>query len=332
MKALLLVDEPGDKIKIKEVEKPRLQQGQALVRVKAAALNHRDQWCRENKYPSIKYNVILGSDGAGVVEEVFDPEDKFWLSKEVIINPNINWGTSPDVQQLDYKILGMPNHGTFAEYVAVGIDRLVEKPSHLDFAQASALPLGGLTAFRALFTHGKVKEGHQVLISGIGGGVAQFAFLFALQAGAKLSITSSSESKLAKVVGLGAVFGFNYNDKDWHKEAYNKSRGYNLIIDSAGGNQVNTFIKILKPAGKIVFYGATNGLPTSLDMYRLFWNQGTIQGSTMGSDAEFMKMTHFVKEHKIVPIIDSVRPFKDIVSAFDDMREGKQLGKLVVEL
>ncbi len=332
MKALMLVDEQKDRIKMVDIDKPKLQPGQALVRIKAAALNHRDQWCREDKYPSIKYNVILGSDGAGFVEEVFDSQDDKWLGQKVIINPNINWGSDPDVQQHDYRILGMPENGTFANYVAVGIDRLVQKPEHLSFEQAAALPLGALTAYRAVFRHGRVQPGQQVLISGIGGGVAQFAFLFALKAGAEVSVTSGSDAKIKKAKAYGALEGYNYKLKDWHKQAYNRARGFNLVIDSAGGDQLNTFIKILKPAGKLVFYGATNGLPASLDLYRLFWNQGTLQGTTMGNDTEFAAMVDFVSSHKIIPVIDSVRPFADIISAFDDMKAGNQFGKLVIQM
>ncbi|MFN7330163.1 MAG: alcohol dehydrogenase catalytic domain-containing protein, partial [Bacteroidota bacterium] len=196
MRALVLI-EPG-KIEIKEMPKPTLSAGKALVKIKAAALNRRDDWIREGKYPNIRYGGILGSDGAGVVEEVFDDADKEWVGKEVVINPNIDWGPDMDTQSTKYTILGMPVSGTFAEYVAVGVDRLHHKPFHLDFLQAAALPLGGLTAFRALFRKGSLRAGQNVLISGFGGGVAQFAFLFAKAAGANVYISSGSDEKIEK--------------------------------------------------------------------------------------------------------------------------------------
>ena len=210
--------------------------------------------------------------------------------------------------------------------------QLFEKPSNLSFEQAAALPLGGLTAFRAVFHHGYVSEGKTVLISGMGGGVAQFAFQFALAVGAKVYVTSGQEEKLKKAAEMGAIGGFNYKSEGWQKEAAKASGGFDCVIDSAGGDQLNDFIKMMRPAGRIVFYGATNGMPSKLDVFRMFWNQITIQGSTMGNDQEFADMVDFVAEHKIEPVVSSVRPLNKIVSSFNDMRDGKHFGKLVISL
>ena len=330
MKALFLVDHPEDKLQIKETTQPSPSEGQVLVRIKAAALNRRDQWIRQGMYPGIQFETILGSDGAGVVEAVGAGVDESWIGKEVILNPNMNWGDNPAVQAVDYHILGMPTHGTFAEYLVVNKRQLFEKPAHLSFEQAAALPLGGLTAYRSVFHHGQVGEGKTVLISGMGGGVAQFAFQFALAAGARVYVTSGQDSKLEKAKEMGAAGGFNYKSEGWQKEATKASGGFDCVIDSAGGDQLNDFIKMMRPAGRIVFYGATNGMPSKLDVFRMFWNQITIQGSTMGNDQEFADMAAFVAEHKIEPKVDSVRPFDQIVSAFDDMRDGKVFGKLVI--
>ena len=329
MKALVL--SAPNKIEIIEKEKPNIGPGEALVRIKAASLNHRDQWCREDKYPNIQYGTTLGSDGAGIVEQVGDKSDNHWLQKEVVINPNIFWGANPAVQSSEYTILGMPNNGTFAEYIVVPADRLHLKPSYLNFITASAFPLGGLTAYRAIFTHGKVKSADNVLISGVGGGVAQFAFLFAKTAGANVFVTSSKPENIEQVKEMGAKGGFNYKEDDWTKTAKKQTGGFDVIIDSAGGDQLNDLIKLAKPGGKIIFYGATTGLPKDLNLRPIFWNQLTLQGSTMGNDEEFAAMLNFVAENKIEPIIYSIRPFDHIISAFDDMKAGKQSGKLVVE-
>ena len=330
MKALVL-SEPG-KIEIKEVQDPILKPGQALVRIKAASLNHRDQWCREGKYPNINYGVTLGSDGAGVVTKVSEASNSYWLDKEVVINPNINWGSDPEVQSSAFKILGMPENGTFAEYVAVDSDRLYEKPKHLDFNAAAALPLAGLTAYRAVFRYGKVASGKNVLISGVGGGVAQFAFLFSKAAGANVYVTSGSPEKIQLAKEMGALDGYNYKEEDWSKKALKDMQGFDVIVDSAGGNQLNKLISITKPAGSIVFYGATTGLPASINLHRMFWNQIKLQGSTMGNDEEFKEMLAFISKFQLTPVIDSVRPFNKIVAAFDAMEAGKQSGKLVVSL
>jgi len=329
MKALTLTA-PG-KLEIVDQEKPKITGDQVLVKIKAAALNKRDQFIREGKYPDIQTNCALGSDGAGEVVEVADKKNKDWKGKEVVINPNINWGEYDEVQSREYSILGMPTHGTFAEYVAVDADRLMEKPAHLSFEESAALPLAGLTAYRACFHHGKIDHEDNVLISGFGGGVAQFAFQFARAIGANVFVTSGDPGKMTQAQNMGAIATYNYKEKDWFKNAWQSKGGFDVVIDSAGGDQVNSFIKIMKPAGRIVFYGATNGLPTTLDLYRMFWNQVTLQGSTMGNDKEFKAMIDFVSKHKVKPIVGSIRPFDEVITAFDEMAANTTSGKNIVK-
>ncbi|MBO3696885.1 zinc-binding dehydrogenase [Roseivirga sp. E12] len=330
MKGLLITDNQEEPLLIADVPKPTFQAGQVLVRIKAAALNRRDQWIRQGMYPNIQFGTVLGSDGAGVVEAIGESVSENLVGKEVIINPNVNWGKDPKAQAADYSVLGMPSNGTFAEYIVVEADRLQNKPDHLNWTEAAALPLAGLTAFRALFHHGAASTGKNVLISGVGGGVAQFAFQFAVAAGCNVYVTSGSEEKMQKCLSMGAKGAYSYREEAWFTKAQKETGGFDVVIDSAGGNQINDFIKIMKPAGRIVFYGATNGTPEKLDMFRMFWNQITLQGSTMGNDQEFEDMVTFVNQHQIKPIVDSVRPFEQAISAFDEMKAGKQFGKLVV--
>lgn len=331
MKALVLTE--SGKPEIAEKAQPEPAPGELLVRIKAAALNHRDQWIREGKYPGIKEGVTLGSDGAGVVEAAGSKDDQHWIGKEVVINPNINWGENPAVQSSDYMILGMPVDGTFAEYIALPTHRLREKPAHLSMEQAAAFPLGGLTAFRALFTHGKLQQGEKVLINGIGGGVAQFAFQYAQAAGAAVWVTSSQAEKRQYAEQRGAKGSFNYQDESWPAEAAKTSEGgFHLIIDSAGGEGMNQLIDALRPAGSLVLYGATAGVPSSLNLRKIFWKQIRLQGSTMGNDQEFENMLAFISKHQIEPIMEEPYPFEKITEALDKMKEGKQLGKLVVKI
>lgn len=330
MKALVLTG-PG-KIEIKEVPVPELSTGRALVKIKAIALNRRDEWIREGKYPGIKFGSIMGSDGAGIVEKVHDDEHQPWVGQEVIINPNIDWGNNQYVQSRKYTILGMPVDGTFAEYISIPVDRLHHKPFHLDLLQAAAFPLGGLTAYRALFRWGRLKANKNVLISGFGGGVAQFAFLFAKAAEANVYISSGSDKKLEKAMKLGAKGGYNYKREPTYPDLWKTKGGFDLVIDSAGGDQINNFIKVMRPHGKIVFYGATNGLASKVDLYRMFWNQITLQGSTMGSDDEFSEMLAFVGKNQIKPLIDSIRPFSKIVEAFNDIAKSDKVGKIVIQV
>lgn len=322
---------PGQ-IDWQEFEKPAVTPGKVLVKMKASSMNRRDEWIKEGKYPNIRYGAILGSDGSGIIEAVGQASDEKLVAKEVVINPNVNWGPDPEVQSKNYSILGMPVNGTFAEYCLVDADRVQPKPAHLDILQAAALPLGGLTAYRALFRRGGLRAGQNVLVSGFGGGVAQFCFLFAQAAGANVYVTSGSDAKIARALKLGAKGAYNYKKEANYSELWKTKGGFDLIIDSAGGDQINQFIKVLKPAGKIVFYGATNGLPSKVDLYRMFWNHLTLQGTTMGNDQEFSDMLAFAEKHQIRPMVDSIRPFAKLPQSFADILHPDKVGKIVFQV
>ena len=329
MKALILSQ---NTFQLEEIEKPVLKENQVLVKIHFAALNHRDQWIREGQYAKIELPAILGSDGCGEVVEVFNNEHQVWLGKEVIINPNINWGDDNRFQSKNYQILGMPAFGTLAEFVLVNADRLYEKPHYLTSEQAAALPLAGLTAYNSLFNKGKVESGMNVLISGVGGGVAQFAFLFAKAVGANVYVTSSKEEVIQACMNLGAKGGANYKQENAVKNLSKSIGGFDLIIDSACGEGMNELIATLKPAGKFVFYGATKGLPKDLNMRQIFWNHLQILGSTMGSDEDFTKMLKLCNENGIIPILDKTYTFENAVVAFDRMKNGSQFGKIIIKV
>ncbi len=319
-------------LNIEEIEKPTVGHGEVLVKLKYAALNHRDEWIRKGQYAKIQYPCILGSDGMGEVTEIGEGVDGNWRQKDVIINPNINWGNDPEAQSKEYKILGMPDQGTLAQYIKVNADRLSLKPRHLSEEGAAALPLAGLTAYSALFNKGKVNENMNVLINGVGGGVAQFAFQFALATGAKVWVSSSKEEVLESCISMGAKGRINYHRPDAYDIIKKESHGFDLIIDSAGGDQMNTLISVLKPKGKLVFYGATQGLPSNLNLRAIFWNHISIMGSTMGSDIDFKNMIAFVEKHKINPIVDKVFEWNDVEHAFDRLSAGFQFGKIVIKI
>ncbi|HUM50916.1 MAG TPA: zinc-binding dehydrogenase [Chitinophagales bacterium] len=329
MQALVLNQ---NSFQLEVVDNPTLTENQALVKIKYAALNHRDQWIREGQYAKIQLPAILGSDGCGEVVEVFNEADKHWIGKEVILNPNINWGTNQSFQSKDYQILGMPAQGTLAEYIVVNTNRLYEKPTHLSAEQAAALPLAGMTAYNALFNKGNVEKGMNVLISGVGGGVAQFAFLFAHAVGCNVYVTSSKNEVLKTCKNLGAKDVANYTEKDAVKNLSKSIGGFDVIIDSACGDGMNELVATLKPTGKFVFYGATRGLPKELNMRPIFWNHLQILGSTMGSDDDFIKMIALCNEYLIKPILDKTFDFANAVAAFDRMKDGAQFGKIIVKV
>src|SRR6202012_5820150 len=258
MKALVL--EADRQLTFKEVETPTAAPGEAIVQIKAAALNRRDYWNSIGKYAGIKYPTTLGSDGAGIVTEVGSDTDKHWIGKEVIINPGYGWGEHDDYQSEDFKILGLPADGTLAEYVKVGAESLHPKPHYLTWEQAAAIPLSGLTTYRALFTKGRAKKGDRVLVTGVGGGTGTFALQFAHAAGCQVFVTSGSGEKIERARQLGASAGVNYNSQDWAEQLKHLSGGgFDVIIDSALGNGFAKLPNICNPGGRIVIFGGTAG-------------------------------------------------------------------------
>ncbi len=330
MKGIVLQRGLASKIQLIELPKPILGPSEVLIQVKAAALNHRDEWCRKGLYPNLKDGIILGSDGTGIVEKVGAEVDSSLIGQEVLINPAKNWGGNEKAQSKEFEILGMPSHGTLAEYIAVPVDRIHPKPSHLNWEEAAALPLAGLTAFRALVVKGQVQAGDQVLVTGIGGGVAQFAAQFALALGAKVFVSSSAPEKLAQAIDQGATAGFNYTDANWSTQALQQSGGMDLVIDGAAGDTLSRLMDVCKPGARLVFYGATRGNPGQLEARKLFWNQLQLIGTTMGTDADFLQMLQLVEKFKIKPVVDQCFPFSQAEEAFDRMKEGKQFGKITL--
>ena len=322
-----------DSLQLKPVTLPTLEPSEVRVQIKAAALNHRDLWIVQGLYAKIKLPVILGSDGSGVVVEVGEKVDKAWAGKSVIINPALDWGNDPLAQQAQFRILGMPGNGTQADYVVVPATNIHIMPSHLSFEEAAALPLAGLTAYRALFTQGKLGPGEVILITGIGGGVAAMAMQLALALGNKVYVTSGDEHKIQKAKIGGAIAGVNYHDKNWASVLGDLSNhsGFDLVVDSAGGPGFNLLLDLVKPGGKVIIFGATAGNPSDLNLRKIFWKQIRIQGTTMGTPDDFQNMLQFVKEHQIKPIIHAVYAISDYEKAYQDMMKGRQFGKIVLK-
>ena len=303
---------------------------QVVVRLKAAALNHRDLWTQLGLYPNIKLPITLGSDGAGVVLSVGLTADQSWVGREVIINPAIAWGDDPRAQGPDFRILGLPDNGTFAEQVSIPVANLAPKPPHLTWEQAAALPLAGLTAWRALFTRAQLKAGERVLVTGVGGGAALFAVQFAVAAGAAVWVTSGSADKIARAQTLGARGGVNYRDADWAAALEKLAGRFDVIVDSAGGDGFAQLIDLTTPGGRLVFFGATTGNPKALDLRKCFFRQINLLGTTMGAPADFTGMTQFVGQHKITPVVDRVFPLAETEAALRHMEAGVQFGKIVL--
>lgn len=319
MKALIFhaLNQP---LRYEEVPMPAPAPGEASVRLRAAALNHRDLFITQGQYAGIRFPKILGSDGAG--------EHR---GKPVVIFPSLDWGADPRAQSRAFRVLGMPDEGTFAEYIAIPKRNVFPMPEHLSWEQAAALPLAGLTAYRALFTRCRLKKGENVLVSGIGGGVALFALQFAVAAGANVFVTSGSAEKIEKAVQLGAKNGISYREADWDKRLKQEAGGFDVVIDSAAGDGFAALAGLCNPGGRIGLYGGTLGRINGLSPQIVFWKQISILGSTMGTALDFKKMLAFTTKHAIVPVVDSVFPLAGGNAALRRMEQGEQFGKIVLQ-
>ncbi len=335
MKAIVLKElGEAENLKLEEVPDPQPGAGEVVVRLKAAALNHRDVWIRRGLYAGIKVPIILGSDGAGIVSDLGEGVDRALDGQEVVINPSMDWGDDERIQQSNYRILGLPDDGTYAQLVKVPASNVNRKPASLSFEEAAALPLAALTAYRAVVTRAGVKKGEDVLVTGIGGGVSSFALQIAKQLGARVFVTSGSHEKLERAGGMGADGGANYKSEDWGKEivAMCHGRGPHVVIDSAGGESLNKAIEIVRPGGRIVTYGATTGVVKQLEVRRIFWKQINLLGTTMGTASEFAAMLEFYHEAGLKPVVDKVFTLNDTPAAHRRMESAGQFGKIVLKI
>jgi NADPH:quinone reductase-like Zn-dependent oxidoreductase len=335
MKAIILRELGGpESLRLEDLPDPVPGPGEAVVRLRAAALNHRDAWIRHGLYAGIKLPIVPGSDGAGEVAAVGDGVDHAWVGKAVVINPSLDWGDDERAQGPRYRILGLPDPGTYAELVKVPAANLVAKPAQLTWEEAAAIPLAGLTAYRATVTRARVVAGETVLVTGIGGGVACLALIIARHLGARVLVTSSSDEKLARARELGADGGANYHTPDWGHVivALAGSGGVQVAIDSAGGETFAKLLEVIEPGGRIVTFGATTGSPSTIEVRRVFWKQVSLLGSTMGSPREFAEMVTLFGEGGLKPVIDRVYPLAQASEAHRRMDEGGQMGKIVLKI
>ena len=320
-----------NQLAVVEVPDPVPAAGEVLITLRTAALNHRDVWIKSGQYAGLKWPCIPGSDGAGEVIAVGAGVDSSWVSREVIINPSFGWGDQSGAQGPDFSILGLPRQGTLAEKIAVPVIQISEKPGDLTWEESAALPLAGLTAYRALFSRAGLRSGERLLISGIGGGVALLAMQFALAAGADVWVTSSSAAKIERAMKLGAKGGFDYRDANWTTAAIKSPGQFAVVLDSAAGEGLGKLIDVTASGGRVVFYGATRG-DAPMPVRKVFWRQISLLGSTMGSPQDWAALMAFVAEHKVKPVVSDVFPIERASDAFALMERGDQFGKIVVKI
>ncbi|MED4241113.1 zinc-binding dehydrogenase [Priestia megaterium] len=325
MKALVHEGTAGiNGLSLRKMEDLEPKSEEVIVRLKTAGLNHRDLFTLDRHKPADP-PLIIGSDGAGIVEAVGENVLNIHVGDEVIINPGIGWEDKTNAPPQDFTILGHPFNGTFAEQVIIPAKNTAKKPKHLSWEEAGVLSLSALTAYRAMFTRAKIKPEMKVLIPGIGSGVATFLLQFAKAVGATVYVTSRSEEKCKKAIDLGANKAIDSNE-DWDKALDGEKM--DLVIESVGAATFTKSLNQVIPGGTVVTFGASAGDVTQINLRTFFYGQLNLLGSTMGSNEEFLEMVKFVETYKIKPIVDRMYPLSEFKQAFRRIESSAQLGKV----
>ncbi len=329
MKAIVLKEDMN--LELLDLPKPELRKSEVLVRIAASSLNHRELWIQKGLYPGMTVPCTLGADGAGTIIDLGEAVNNEWLNQEVIIYPAYGWGEKEKAPSKKFRVLGMPDPGTLAELIAVPVENVVRKPKYLSWTQAAAIPVASLTAWRALTRHGQIGKGDNVLITGIGGGVAQAGLDIALAFGANVFVTSSSQQKIDFAKSKGAQEGVNYKDEDWCDQLKNLCDGIDIVLDSSPSSELDQYFKFMRYGGRIVAYGSTGSRKTTVNISKFFLRHIQFIGTAMGSPREFKELLDFMNTHKIVPSIHAEFSLEEGLQAFDELRKSQQIGKIVLK-
>lgn len=297
-----------------------------LVDLVAASLNRREWWIRRGGTASLP--AVLGSDGAGVVAALGQGVDDVAVGDEVVLYPGLGWGEREDAPAPEFEILGVPSAGTYAQRIVVPAASARPKPPGWSWIDAAALPVAALTAWRALVTHGETGPDTTVLVPGAGGGAAVFAIQIAVSLGARVLVTSSTEEKIERARELGAESGVLYTDARWPERV----APVDLVIDSAGGAVWAGALRALRPGGRLVTFGDTDGELGEVPIAGLFFGQVRIQGTTLGSPREFDALLAHAAEARWRPVIDSVFPLRDAAAAHERLDAPDRFGKIVLAI
>lgn len=341
MKALYFTEHGGPEVmQYGELPEPTPGPEQALVQVKAVALNHVDLWVRSGgpAFEKLPKPHVGGADVAGIVAEYGNDADGPALGTRVVVDPGVVTGEDEWTRRGEdslspfYHILGEDVWGGCAEYVAVPARNLLAIPDDFDFAEAAAPLLVFLTAWRMLVARAKVQAGETVAIVGAGGGVNSAAIQIAKYLGATVYAVTSTAEKMARARTLGADFVMNYKQEDWSKAVFISTgkRGVDVVVDNVGMPTWTPSIRALARGGRLVNVGGTAGPVVEMDLRLVFRKQLSILGSTMGSHQDFREVMNLIWQHKLAPVIDRVMPLSEGRAAHEHLERGDQFGKVVL--
>ena len=306
-----------------EFPNPPTRPGWVTVALRASALNWHDVLVRQGRYSSPLPHII-GADGAGVRTDT---------GEEVVVLPSLNWGDRDDAPSSRWEILGDHTPGTYADLVSVPADCLAAKPAGLSWAEAAALPLVGVTTYRALFTRGRLREGESMLVVGAGGGIATMAVALAVGAGARIMVTSSSLDIIERAVSAGAHGGVLHNETAWPEHAREMSpdnAGFDLVLDPVG--RWSESVRALRPGGRLVVLGANAAETADMDIRSFYFGQFDLLGTTMGSSRDFAGLLNMIDRCAVrAPVIDREFPLDRAAEAHEYLERGRTFGKCVLK-
>jgi len=331
------LDQPP--VTIQDVQPGPVPAGWATVRLRAAALNRLDAMMLANRATEAP-GAVYGSDGAGVVAELGPgvptrSRDGLSVGTDVVISPSMFWGDDPTAPGERYEILGSPTRGTHAEFVTVPVENLFPKPEHLDWAEAAALPMAGVTAWRALVTRGRLKSSDTVVVGAGSSGVGSMAIQIAAAVGARVLAVTSSDDKAAQARALGAhatVDRTSAGPEGLAKQIVDASEGGATLALDPTGALWQTFVDALRPGGRLVVVGKMAADQAQLRVQSVYWKQVDILGSTMGSPRDFADLLAHLQQHRWAPLIDSTYSLDDIAAAYARLDHPDRVGKVVLDL
>ena len=342
MQAVFITGHGGNEVvAVGERPKPVRGPGEVLVRLQAATLNQVDLYMRDSG-AGITHRLpqIMGLDGAGIVEEVdatrscWRPASRSCCTRASPVAAASSASAAKDVLCTAIQYLGEHRDGTLAEYVSVPARNVFPMPAGLSYAEAAALGVNHLTAWRMLFTKAQLKPWETVLIFGVGGGVSLAALQLARLAGARVIVTSRTDAKLQRALQLGAAHAIDSSTRDVAKEvmALTAGRGVDVVIENVGAAVWSSAMKSLVRGGRLVTCGATSGDQPPADLRRIFIRQLQILGSTLGDLDEFAALLSLVRRTGLRPVIDAAFPIAEAHAALDRLGAAERFGKVAITI
>ena len=327
MKAVRIHEDGGPEVlRYEDVPDPEPGPGEILVALRAAGLNHLDVWIRKG-LPSAPKPRILGADGAGIVVGLGEGSAGFTPGDRVVVNPGI-----PHDDRIT--VIGEHTDGTYCELKSIPAGQLYPLDESLSFEEGAAFPLVFETAYRMLVTKASLREGEWVLIWGIGGGVALAAFELCRALGARTIVTSSSRDKLERARGLGANVALSHSEDDVVDAVREATggRGADVVVETVGEATWDRSLAAASYEGRIVVCGATSGHSPPARLYRLWWKQLVVYGSTMGMPSDFEAAYDLIRAGRARVHVDRVFPLAEAAKAHEHLETGAQFGKVVLAI